>query len=207
VARHGRQHAKGHHVAGGILMGDAGAYNRLTGFFFGLLYRSIASDIGMHAVPGSKVLEVGCGPGNLSLRLARDYGLDVTGVDLDPAMIERARAKIERVPAEQTRMPTFTVANAAAMTFDDGSFDLVVSTLSMHHWSDRAAGLAEIARVLRPGGTALIWDMKAGAVPFHRNAPDPVAQVRGSPLRLVRVSPWRFPWPFAFLQRLELAHS
>ncbi len=204
MARMARHRAMGRHVPGGVLIADATGYDRLTGLLLGWLFRSIAADIASQASPGAKVLEVGCGPGYLSIRLARDNGLDVTGIDLDPAMIERARAKAEHLSTGQTRMPRFTVGNAAAMTFDDASFDLVVSTLSMHHWSDRPSGLAEITRVLRPGGTALIWDLKAGAVPFHRHAPDPVAQVHGSALRLVSVTPWRWPWPFAFLQRLEL---
>jgi SAM-dependent methyltransferase len=59
----------------------------------------------------------------------------------------------------------------ASLAFTDGSFDLVLSTLSMHHRAD-SAGLAEIGRVLRPGGRALTWDPRPGVVPFHRDVPD-----------------------------------
>ena len=48
------------------------------------------------APDGARVLEVGCGPGHLSIRLARHHGLDVTGLDLDPAMVERARVNAGR---------------------------------------------------------------------------------------------------------------
>lgn len=48
------------------------------------------------------------------------------------------------------------------MPFPDASFDLVVSSLSAHHWPDSAAGFAEIRRVLRPGGHALVYDLPAG---------------------------------------------
>jgi ubiquinone/menaquinone biosynthesis C-methylase UbiE len=137
-------------------MADAGVYDEVTGILLGRLFRSIGADIAAGAPPNAGVLEVGCGPGQLSLRLARDYELDVIGVDLGPAMIERASAKA----ASLSRPPTFPVSNAAAMTFDDASFDFVVSTLSAHYWSDAPVGLAEIARVLRPGGKALIRDSR-----------------------------------------------
>jgi SAM-dependent methyltransferase len=64
------------------------------------------------------------------------------------------------------------------------SFDLVVSTLSMHHWADPTAGLTEIGRVLRPGGRALVWDFRPGVVPLHRHVPDPVDQMHASSLRV-----------------------
>jgi SAM-dependent methyltransferase len=56
---------------------------------------------------------------------------------------------------------------------------LVVSTLSMHHWADPTSGLAEIARVLRPGARVLIWDFRPGVRPYpfrprHAHIPDPV---------------------------------
>jgi ubiquinone/menaquinone biosynthesis C-methylase UbiE len=58
------------------------------------------------------------------------------------------------------------VGDVAALAFPDRSFDLVVSTLSMHHWADPAAGLAEIGRALRPGARALIWDFRPGVRPI-----------------------------------------
>jgi ubiquinone/menaquinone biosynthesis C-methylase UbiE len=75
----------------------------------------------------------------------------------------------------------------------------------MHHWSDPRAGLAEIARVLRPGGKALVWDFRPGMVPLHRHVPDPVELARASPLRVVRATPWRWPWRFRLMLRIELA--
>ena len=88
---------------------------------------------------------VGCGPGRLTIRLAQ-HGLDVTGLDLDPAMIERARSNADRPSEGDQRRPSFLVDDVASLAFPDGSFDLVVSTLSMHHWADPTAGLAEIGR-------------------------------------------------------------
>jgi len=155
----------------------------------------------------SRVLEVGCGPGHLSILLARRSGLDVTGVDLDPAMIERARANASGSVKDHGGDPSFLVGDVASLAFPDGTFDVVVSTLSMHHWADPTAGLSEIARVLRPDGRALVWDFRAGAVPLHGNMPDPAERAHGSPLRLVGATRWRWPWRFRLTNRIELARA
>ncbi len=190
-------------TSGGIIMGDAAGYDALSGRLLGPFYGSIAADVAAAAPAGGHVLDVGCGPGHLANRLARDHDLEVTGLDLDPAMIERARANADRSVATNLR-PTFEVASVSALPFPDRSFDLVVSTLSMHHWADATAGQAEIGRVLRPGGRALIWDIRPGVVPLHRHRGDPLESVAGSPLHLVGATPWRWPWRLALTQRIEL---
>jgi cyclopropane fatty-acyl-phospholipid synthase-like methyltransferase len=87
----------GRRVPGGILIGDAVVYDALSHrLLLGSLFGRIAADVAAVAPDGARVLEVGCGPGHLSIRLARPHGLDVTGLDLDPAMIERARANADR---------------------------------------------------------------------------------------------------------------
>jgi SAM-dependent methyltransferase len=207
AVRH-RPGARGRSVPGGILVGDAARYDALSHRrLLGSLYARIADDIAAVAPAGARVLEVGCGPGRLSIRLARRYGLDVTGLDLDPAMITRARANAERLGDGAERGPSFLVGDVASMAFADGSFDLVVSTLSMHHWADPTAGLAEIARVLRPGGRALVWDFRPGIVPFHRHLPDPVDYTHRAPLRVASASPWRWPWRFKLTRRTELVQA
>ncbi len=153
------------------------------------------------------MLEVGCGPGRLSVRLARQYGLNVTGLDLDPAMIERAGANADRAGDGGRHRPSFLVGDVASLEFPDGSFDLVVSTLSMHHWAPRTAGLAEIGRVLRPSGRALIWDLRPGIVSLHRHVPDPVEPAHGSGLRVMDATPWRWPRRITLTQRIELVRA
>ena len=167
----------GRDVPGGTLIGNAGVYDTLSGLLLGSLYDLIAADVAARATAGTQVLEVGCGPGHLSTRLAR-RGLAVTGVDLDPAMVESATENAKR-SSDAGRAPSFVVGDAALLPFPDGSFDLVVSTFSLHHWSDPAKGLAEIGRVVRPGASVLIWDLRAGAMPHpfaparHAQMPDP----------------------------------
>jgi SAM-dependent methyltransferase len=134
----------------------------LTRVALGSLVARIAADVAAVAPIGARVLEVGGGPGHLSIRQARQHGLEVTGLDLDPAMISRARATADRPGNGDQRRPSFLVGDVASLAFPDQSFDLVVSTLSMHHWANPTAGLAEISRVLRPGGRALIWDLRPG---------------------------------------------
>ena len=150
VMRHGRRAAQGHRVAGGILVGHAGVYDTLSRLLLGSFADRIAADVAAVAPAGARVLEVGCGPGHLSVRLARQ-GFEVTGLDLDPAMIARTQANADRLGSAGQRRPSFVVGDVAALAFPDESCDLVVSTLSMHHWADPTAGLAEIGRVLSPG--------------------------------------------------------
>jgi SAM-dependent methyltransferase len=204
VARHVRGASIGRAVPGGIVIGDAAVYDAASRLLLGPFLRRIAADVAAAAPKGARVLEIGCGPGHLSIMLARRHGLDVTGLDLDPAMVERARANADRSANDRGRGPTFVVGDVASLSFPDGSFDLVVSTLSMHHWADPSAGLAEIARVLRSGGRSLVWDLRPGVVPFHRDVPDPLGSAREAPLRLISATPWRWPLGLTPTRRLEL---
>jgi SAM-dependent methyltransferase len=210
VLRQGRHAAQGHTVPGGILVGHAGVYDALSRLLLGPFAERIAADIAAVAPDSAQVLEVGCGPGHLSIRLAR-HGFAVTGLDLDPAMIARAQTNADRPGNSDQRRPSFLVGDVAALAFPDRSFDLVVSTLSMHHWADPTAGLTEIGRVLRPGGRALVWDFRPGGRPHlgprHGHIPDPVDHTRGSRLRVVKATPWSWPWRFQLTQRIELARA
>lgn len=207
VVRHWHGTSNGRRVMGGTLIGNAVAYDEMSRLVLGSFFGPIAADIAAAAPDGARVLEVGCGPGHLSIRLARQHGLDVTGLDLDPAMIERARANVDRSVDGDERRPSFLVGDVAALPFPDESFDLVVSTMSMHHWADPTAGMAEIDRVLRPGASALIWDFRPGFQPFHGDLPDPVEHTHGAPLRVVGATPWQWPWRFNLTQRIELIRA
>lgn len=207
VVRHWHGTSNGRRVMGGTLIGNAVAYDEMSRLVLGSFFGPIAADIAAAAPDGARVLEVGCGPGHLSIRLARQHGLDVTGLDLDPAMIERARANADRSEDGDERWPSFLIGDVAALPLPDESFDLVVSTMSMHHWADPTAGMAEIDRVLRPGASALIWDFRPGFQPFHGDLPDPVEHTHGAPLRVVGATPWQWPWRFNLTQRIELIRA
>jgi ubiquinone/menaquinone biosynthesis C-methylase UbiE len=151
AARHGHGATTGRRMPGGTLIGDAAVYDTLSRLLLGPFFAGVAADVAAAAPHRARVLEAGCGPGHLALRLTRQHGLDVTAVDLDPAMIACARANADRPGDGQGRRPVLLVAEVAALVVPDGSFDLVVSTLLLHQWADPTAGLAELGRVLRPG--------------------------------------------------------
>ena len=174
------------------------------GWYEDSLFGPIAEDIAVGAPPDAAILEVGCGSGPLSVRLAAEHGLAVTAFDIEPRMIERARARARRTAAAGKPIPTFLVADVSHLPFEESSFELVVSTYSMHHWDDKRAGLAEISRVLRPDGRALIWDLREGFALFHLRAPDPLEPVRDGPLELVGVTEWPWPFGFTFTRRIDL---
>jgi len=97
------------------------------------------------------IVDVGCGTGRL-LRAASARWPDAQLVGIDPAARMLAEA------ARLNRKPTFRLASAEMLPLPDASADLVVTSLSFHHWADQRQGVREIARVLRPGGVFCLAD-------------------------------------------------
>lgn len=99
----------------------------------------------------ASVLDIGCGSGRL-LRKVHDYWpqAQLSGVDPAQGMLEVAR--------QFTPEARFYLGSGEALPLEDASVDLALSTISFHHWQDQAAGVREVARVLRPGGYFLLAD-------------------------------------------------
>jgi SAM-dependent methyltransferase len=136
---------------------SAGAYDALVASVLEGFYARVTGEVAA-AYPGGKLLEIGSGPGRVAVRLARKApGIMLTGVDISDAMVERAARRAAR--ADLSERVRFEVGDVAALPLSNEEFDGVVSTLSLHHWSDPASGLAEIHRVLKPGGEARIYDL------------------------------------------------
>ena len=110
--------------------------------------------------PGDKVLDVGCGTGNLTLTAKTYAGASggAYGIDASPEMIEVAKKKAKKAGADVT----FDVGLIEKIPFPDATFDVVVSRLVIHHLPDdlKRKGFAEIFRVLKPGGQFLVADFK-----------------------------------------------
>ena len=107
--------------------------------------------------PGDSVLEVGCGTGEVTLLAkSRAKAGSVYGIDPAPEMIAVARKKAARKRLEID----FRVGVIEALPFSDSSMDVVTSSLMMHHLPEnlKVRGLAEIYRILKPGGRLLIAD-------------------------------------------------
>jgi ubiquinone/menaquinone biosynthesis C-methylase UbiE len=89
-----------------------------------------------------RYLEVGCGPGDMAARVANELGIEVVALDLSPRMVELARE----------RGVDACVGDVQELPFADESFDCAVAAWMLYHVPDLDCGLAELARVLRPGG-------------------------------------------------------
>ena len=140
-------------------------YERRARRHAGPLYRRVAGDVSAAGLaPGAVVLDVGTGPGLVPLMIAAaNPDLVLEGVDRSPEMIARASFSAEKQAEESPdgRPPVrFQVADVADLPFPDGSIDLVISSISLHHWADPAAGLRDVLRVLKPGATAWIYDFR-----------------------------------------------
>jgi ubiquinone/menaquinone biosynthesis C-methylase UbiE len=127
------------------------------------MYRRIAADIAQLAPEGAAVLDVGTGPAVLLVELAAlRPDLRLTGVDLSADMISSAQRNLRPFADRATAQ----VANVTSLPFPDDSFDLIVSSLSLHHWDEPEAAVPELARVLRSGGRVQIYDFPFA--PFDR---------------------------------------
>ena len=99
---------------------------------------------------GSAILDLPCGGGVAFRGLRPGQQVRYVAADLSPVMLDRARAEAKRRGLDQIE---FHQADVEALPYEDASFDLVVTYTSLHCFPDPPAGLKEMARVLRPGGT------------------------------------------------------
>ncbi len=106
-----------------------------------------------------RYVDVGTGPGALPAAIAAlRPDVAVTGVDPSQRMVELAQARLATGPgAERGQV---LLGDSARLPLPDGSADVVSAVLTMHHWPDLDAGIAELKRVLAPGGTVVVVEMR-----------------------------------------------
>lgn len=119
---------------------------------------SLVEDVVAAVPPGGSVLEVGSGGGQFAVRLAEAApALRITGVDLSREQVKRAAQRARHQPNV-----SFRPGSALDLSFPADHFDAAVSIGSIKHWPDQAKGVAEMLRVLRPGGLLLIVEVDRG---------------------------------------------
>jgi SAM-dependent methyltransferase len=131
------------------------------------LHRRIVSEI---PIERGRLLDIGCGPGNLDRMLAEDRpGLEVVGLDESEAMVRRA-GQHHRLPNLEFRRGAVEGLSARGLGGLQGpplrlpgqapgqEFDFAISVLSFHHWEEPVAGLEAVYRVLKPGGRLWIYE-------------------------------------------------
>lgn len=108
---------------------------------------------------GEKILDVGCGTGNYSIKIAR-YGADIVGIDCSEQMLEIARNKTR----EEGLVIEFLLADALNLPFEDNTFDACVSVAAVEFLTDQPRGIEEMFRVVRPMGRIVIGFLNRNSI-------------------------------------------
>jgi len=108
---------------------------------------------------GSQILEVAPGPGSLAVALARIRKYQIVGLDISKSFVEIAQAKAKEAGVDVD----FRHGNASNMPFDAGLFDLIICRAAFKNFTEPVRALHEMHRVLKPGGKALIMDLRRDA--------------------------------------------
>ncbi|MFH1381322.1 MAG: class I SAM-dependent methyltransferase [Chloroflexota bacterium] len=123
-------------------------------------YKYFVRKILNRGIRGGRVLDIGTGSGRLAIELAKRKSCDfeIIALDISENMVRQARANARQAGVD--KKIKFMVGTAAALPFPAGSFDLVMSYASLHHWFEPVAVFNEIGRVVKEAGTYIIRDNK-----------------------------------------------
>lgn len=153
--QHGHQsHGHGGHGHGHGGGNGHGAYDPSnlirSDAFYSDVYQQISA--WLNVSPGTKALEAGSGAGGFTELLAGVVGPEgtVAALDLTPELLQTARDRVEKSPFKDR--VTYHEGDVERLPFEDGHFDLVWSSRTVHHLPDQLAGMKELRRVLKPGG-------------------------------------------------------
>jgi ubiquinone/menaquinone biosynthesis C-methylase UbiE len=124
-----------------------------------LAYRHYAQQVAERVAQGATILELAPGPGYLSIELAKMGNYRIVGLDISPKFVEIAREKANESGVDID----FRQGNASHMPLADNLFDFIVCSAAFKNFSQPVQALDEMFRVLKPGGTALIIDLRPDA--------------------------------------------
>jgi ubiquinone/menaquinone biosynthesis C-methylase UbiE len=141
------------------------AYDRISRWpQFRLIRRIFVSRLGDHR-PKGILADIGCGPGHLAVLIAQKYRhLHIVGFDTAEEMVHNASINASSL-AISDRVE-FRKGDVSSLPVPDSTLDFVVSTFSLHHWSDPDLVLGEIHRILKPEGQILLFDLRRDARRF-----------------------------------------
>ncbi len=147
------------------LSAAVGLYDWWAGRSLGEIHDTLVELAGLHG--GEEILDVGCGTGILSSRLARvSNGIVVCGLDAGSRMIKAAEKRVQR----HDHQAEYRVGTATQLPYSDGRFDVVVSCLLFHllQGPEKELALREIFRILKPGGKYVCAEFETAPVGFFR---------------------------------------
>jgi ubiquinone/menaquinone biosynthesis C-methylase UbiE len=122
-------------------------------------FKTLARRVSGQIPPGSDVLEVAPGPGYFAVELAKLGGYRITGIDIGRTLVEIGRGNARQAGVDVD----FRLGNAANMPFGSESFDFLLCRAAFKNFAEPLRALREMHRVLKPGGQALIIDLRRDA--------------------------------------------
>jgi ubiquinone/menaquinone biosynthesis C-methylase UbiE len=129
-------------------------------------FRQQAKAVARHLARGFRVLEVAPGPGFFAIELAKLGDFKITGLDISRTLVDIAKENAGDAGVQVD----FRLGNASAMPFVDGSFDFVYCSAAFKNFAEPVKALDEMYRVLRPGGEAIVVDLRSDVSPDEIDA-------------------------------------
>lgn len=148
-------------------------------------HKLIAKELVQRIPANGSVLEIAPGPGYFCIELAKLGNFQITGLDISKSFVEIARKNA----AEAGLKIDFREGNASAMPFQDNTFDFTFCQAAFKNFSEPVKAITEMHRVLKPGGVAIILDMRSDA-----SAEDIEREVKG--MGLDRINQFFVKWTF-----------
>ena len=143
----------------------AKAFEKMTNFLpFQMLRRRIISELNKYNLNGLLV-DLGCGSGNLIVEIAQKYNsIDLIGIDISDEILELAKQRV--IKNELNERIKFEIGNVENLPFSDNSIDFIISSLSLHHWSNPKIAFKELVRTLKGDGLLMVFDFRRNSRKF-----------------------------------------